>query len=163
MRNLLGSSVLTGRALRATGLYFFFCAANIGIAGTGYGVWIAGGDAIEREGIGEETEGTIGEGIAETRGETEIAEGIASEVAGEIADAVAVAVAVAVGSLEVAEIAGNAVDAEGYPEEVDAVETRFAGAEITGTIDRVREVAVEVAGEIAGEIADADTDADAGR
>ena len=130
-------------------MYFFFCAANIGIAGTGYGVWIAGGDAIEREGIGEETEGTIGEGIAETRGETEIAEGIAREVAEWIA------VAVAGESLEIAEVAGNAVDAEGYPDVVDAAETRVAGAGIRGTMDRVSEVAVEVAGELAGGIADA--------
>ena len=106
-------------------------------------------------------EGTIGEGIAETRGETEIAEGIEREVAEGIAVAVAVAVAVAGGSLEVAEIAGNAEVAKGYPEVVDAVETRVAGAEIRGTMDRVREVAVEVAGELAGGLADADADADA--
>ena len=106
MRNLLNSSVLTGRALRATGLYFFFCATNIGIAGTGYGVWIAGGDTIEREGIGEEIEGTIEEGIVETQGETKVAEGITSEVAEEIA--VAVAVAVAGGYVTVA-IAGGKV------------------------------------------------------
>ena len=130
---------MTGQALRATGLYFFFCAANIGIAGTGYGVWIAGGDAIEREGIGEGLEGTIEEGIAEMRGKARVAEGIAREVAGE--------------SLEVAEIAGNTEDAEGYSEFVDAVETRVTGAEIRGTINKVREVAVEVTVEVA------DTDA----
>lgn len=62
------------------------------------------------------------------------------------------------GSLEVAEVAGIAVDTDGYREVVDAVETRVAGAEIKGTMDRVSKVADKVA----VEVADADTDTDTG-
>ena len=58
-------------------------------------------------------------------------------------------------------VAENAEDAEGYPEGVEAVETQVLGAEIRGTMDRVREVADEVTVEVTEADADADADADA--